>query len=467
MKYLLLTVLFHFALITSAQVSFNIDSVSIWRDANLEMDGRNRTYNEIWGFVRGDREYGVIGSRGGTYIVDITNVKNPELVKFVPGAYGDATNRDYKDFNGYLYMVCDQGPSTLQIADLHYLPDSIPLVYDSDALFTRCHNLFIDSLTAHLYACIVTVEDSGSKRLDLQIYDLSNSYIPELLLTYDDTTRDGFHDIYVRNDTAIGNNMHDGLFFYDFSDLSSPEVLKSIIDYPDKGLNHAGYASVDGKFYYFSDETKGTDLKVVDVDEYFYPEVVGVFNAGVDNSEIVAHNVLVRDSFLFVSYYHEGLQVYDISIPSEPKKIGHYQTYTNTVILNPDDPPVKDYGGFSGAWGVYPFLPSGYILVSDREKGMFILDVSKLDGIRHFELLPTGTVFPNPFLDYVDIVYPPDQIIKIEVFDVNGKIVESSTSFEEVSSITRLRFRQPLNAGMYILKVETQSGSITNKIVKE
>ena len=467
MRLIFLILFFISSLFIQAQVSFNIDSVAVWRDVYLEMNGYNNTYNEVWGFKVKGREYGVIGSRGGTYIVDITVARKPFLIKYIPGKYNDATNRDYHDYNGYLYMVCDQGPSTLQIADLHYLPDSIHIIYDSDELFQNCHNIFIDSNTAHLYACRVTPSPlDSSKFVDhLRIYDLSDSPIPELLLVYNGV--DEFHDIWVKNDTAIGNNMNSGLFFYDFTDMKNPVILNSIQNYEDKGLNHAGYCTTDGRYYYFSDETHGMDLKVVDLDNYVDPQVVALFNAGVNKSEIVAHNVLVRDSFLFISYYHEGLQVYDIRKPAKPVKIGHYETYTKMVQPDPKKPPYKDYSGYKGAWGVYPFLPSGYILVSDREKGLFILDMSDLDGSFHPDLLDQKRIYPNPAAGQVDLVYPSNQVVKIQVIDLNGKVVEKSARFENYKSFTRIYLSQSLQQGIYILKVEGLSETFTEKLMKQ
>ena len=35
-----------------------------------------------------------------------------------------------------------------------------------------------------------------------------------------------------------------------------------------------------------------------------------------------------------------------------------------------------DSKGFSGAWSVYPFFTSGTVLISDRTRGLFIVDVS-------------------------------------------------------------------------------------------
>ena len=35
--------------------------------------------------------------------------------------------------------------------------------------------------------------------------------------------------------------------------------------------------------------------------------------------------------------------------------------------------PVSDNGSFNGAWGVYPYLPSGNILISDISSGLYIV----------------------------------------------------------------------------------------------
>ncbi|MCH8807363.1 MAG: hypothetical protein IH986_14945, partial [Planctomycetes bacterium] len=42
-------------------------------------------------------------------------------------------------------------------------------------------------------------------------------------------------------------------------------------------------------------------------------------------------------------------------------------------------------GGFDGAWSVYPFFPSGTVIVSDMNRGLFILDVSATFTSLNFE----------------------------------------------------------------------------------
>ena len=63
-----------------------------------------------------------------------------------------------------------------------------------------------------------------------------------------------------------------------------------------------------------------------------------------------------------MSNYERGLTVLDITDPATPAEVGFFDTYTPS-----------NNASFNGAWGVYPFLPSGNILVSDINSGLYIL----------------------------------------------------------------------------------------------
>ena len=63
-----------------------------------------------------------------------------------------------------------------------------------------------------------------------------------------------------------------------------------------------------------------------------------------------------------MSNYQRGLTVLDISDPSAPQTIGLFDTY-----------PSGNNSTFDGAWGTYPYLPSGNILISDVNSGLYVL----------------------------------------------------------------------------------------------
>jgi hypothetical protein len=67
-----------------------------------------------------------------------------------------------------------------------------------------------------------------------------------------------------------------------------------------------------------------------------------------------------------MSNYRRGLVVLDISNPAAPA--AEEKLRFDTYIEDP-----RDTAEFNGAWGTYPYLPSGTIAVSDIEGGLFLL----------------------------------------------------------------------------------------------
>ncbi len=448
----IVAILFLFFVNTSiGQFKYKVDSVSLWHDPTIGGNNTHDIYNEVWGFTMNGHEFGVIGARAGVYIVDVTDADRPEQVAYIPGTHKNAVNRDFHDFNGYLYLVADQGPSTFQIVDISELPDSWRIVYDSDSIMRRSHNIFIDSATSHLYACNVTKRDSSF--VDLEIYDLSNPELPELVLTYQNPLW-GFHDIYVKNDTAFGNNeFAGGVNVFDFTDLSNPVIISSLETYPDQGYNHSGWVNEDFTYYFFADETSGMDIKAVDISDITDIEVVSLFNSGTQPDKSLVHNLIVKGDSLYVSYYHDGLQIFDISknVEQGPEKVAWYKTYTQ-----------PDYLGGKGAWGVYPFLPSGNILVSDREKGLFVFDIED----RFIPDLGDNdfVIYPNPVVNYFNVVVKPELGIReLNVYDLRGRLIYNTQNDESKSEF----FDVFLDAasGLYTVELVGQSENYVSKLV--
>jgi hypothetical protein len=93
-------------------------------------------------------------------------------------------------------------------------------------------------------------------------------------------------------------------------------------------------------------------------------ELLATLNSNV-NEFSIAHNLMIKDDLVYISYYQDGLQVFDISNPMNPILVAYYDTFMPT-----------NYGGYAGAWGVYAFLPSRRVLISDVQSGLFVLEMN-------------------------------------------------------------------------------------------
>lgn len=365
MKYYINIVLLLFFFL-QVNVSVNAQCVetalqSTWIDDGLNTDPANwvgNIYNDIWGITVNDREYAVMGSYEGTHFIDVTDPQNPIESQFVAAAVvaEEIVHRDFHDYAGYIYTVADEGQpnSTLQIIDITNLPYSVNVVYDSNDLFSITHNIFIDSVHARLYTC-----DGQSKILSLT--DPTN---PQLLYTFNE----GYvHDMYVRDNIGYLNMGNQGFMIVDFSADDSYTVLGTLTSYPDQGYNHSGWLSEDGKHYVLADETHGMRLKVLNVEDPTNITVVALIDDGLITPNSIAHNLIIKGDLAYVSYYYDGVQVFNIADPMNPVKVAEYDTCSET-----------NDGSYRGAWGVYPNLPSGNILVSDMQTGLYIISVNPM-----------------------------------------------------------------------------------------
>ena len=411
-----------------------------WEDSNLVGSSMyDNTYNECWGFKVNETEIAVIGSTAGTHFFDITDPQNSIEVAFVAGAYTGTgvIHRDYHDYNGYLYAVCDEGnTSTLQIIDVSDLPNSITTIYDSDSLFQKAHNIFIDTATAKLYACAVKhVNPTSYTAMD--VYSLSNPTLPNLIYTYNEVGH--VHDAYVRNDTAYLNCGNDGLRIMDFHYLDlpgsmAPIELASLIapSYPDAGYNHSGWLSDDGTIYAMQDENHGYDVKILDVSDFNNITVVSTFNSGT-NSQCMAHNGIIKGDLLYLAYYHDGLRIFDISDPYIPTQVSYYDTYAPA-----------SYSSYKGAWGVYPYLPSGNIIVSDMQTGLYVLDCSlPINSVNNIKT--SSSLTPNPTSDYFKV---KTDASKIQIYDISGRKVMDKNILLENNI-----YRDNISDGLYIYRL--------------
>jgi len=315
-------------------------------------------YNDIWGYVDGSgNEYALLGVQNGTSIVNVTNPSNPVQVTFIPGGSSSAW-RDIKTWGTYAYVVSDFTSDGLQIIDLSQLPVTATLANQITTWFSRAHNIFIDNG----YAYVIGTEGGGG----MHILDLSDPVNPTRTSYY---TGSGYiHDIFVWNDTVVAcaEDVYD---IVNVSNKNSAQLVSSSTALP--GIYaHSGWMTEDKRYFIATEEFNVRDITVWDlVDRSTWDLVVPTWELP-GNS--IIHNLFILGNYAHISYYTSGYVVLDISDPTNPQLAGQYDTY-----------PSNNGGTYNGAWGCYPYLPSGNTLIGDINTGLYVLH---FDGVVPVEL---------------------------------------------------------------------------------
>jgi choice-of-anchor B domain-containing protein len=337
-------------------------------------------YSDVWGYARDGREYALIGSRDYFHIIDVTDPSSPtEIIALNSFENSSSTWRDIKVLGDYAYCVTETNEG-LQVIDLTMLPDTAIIVFQDDTDFTRCHNIIIDdtSTPPRLYAFGAR---PGAQLNGYLTYSLADPTNPVLVATVDidnpDDPNVGYiHDGYARNDTLYANHGGSGMYVYDVADAQNPVEIGSLVGYEQSGYNHSIWPTDDGQHLVMCDETTNKGVKVISVDKSdpfgLDIQVESIFRSKLlaPDTASLAHNPYVLgDSLVVLSYYGDGIQVWDIRDANNPFRVGYYDTTPNG----------GSYGG--GIWGAYPYLPSGNILGSDISNGLFIVQLLDLNTL--------------------------------------------------------------------------------------
>jgi choice-of-anchor B domain-containing protein len=353
--------------------------------------------NDIWGHkdLNSNKEYAIIGFNNGIAVVDVSTPEAPQIVGSIPGittTWRDIKVYQYYDSNlfrwqAYAYATSEASEG-LTIIDLNNLADGVSLV-NRQTTDRTAHNIYISNVDYGLNIASSNTPPAvhilGSNNFDgsFRSYSLTD---PEILgATYSNdqasTSSDYTHDAAslmitdsrAQTDCILSNN--DGclvmldfneksLRLWDHSDINQSVEL-SDISYPNVEYTHSGWWSEDKQYVIVHDELDeqrrglNTTLNIFDISSLTSPVLAGTWTGP---TRAIDHNGFVRGNRYYMSNYERGLTILDISDPSTPSEVGFFDTY-----------PISDNTTFNGAWGVYPFLPSGIILVSDINSGLYIL----------------------------------------------------------------------------------------------
>ena len=333
--------------------------------------------NDIWGWVdtTTGNEYALVGMTDGTAFVDVTDAENPVFLGRLPTATSASSWRDIKVYQDHAYIVAEgAGAHGMQVFDLTRLRGVVaPQVFAADASyndFANAHNLAINEDTGFAYAVGTNTCNEGLHMVDIRTP--INPMFTGCHAAFD--THDAQCVSYVGPDVnyagreICASSAENVVEIVDVSNKASPLTV-SISTYPQLGFVHQAWLTEDHQFLLVGDEfDEGnfgvpTRTHVFDVSDLDAPVYVFAYEGP---TTAIDHNLYVLGNRVFEANYMSGLRVIEFGdlANQEMTEVAFFDTY-----------PQSDATQFDGAWSVYPYLPSGNVIVNDITNGLFVLTV--------------------------------------------------------------------------------------------
>jgi choice-of-anchor B domain-containing protein len=408
--------------------------------------------NDSWGWTDPEdgKEYALMGLSNGTAFIDISNPTEPVYLGKLPTHTQASIWRDVKVYNNYAFIVSEAPGHGMQIFDLTRLRNvsNAPATFTNDAHyddFGKAHNIVINPEQPYAYVVGSLTYEGGP-----HIVDISDPLNPIFAGGYSGSfythdaqvvTYNGPDPDYAGREIFLGSNA-DEVVFVDVTDKSNP-ILISDISYTNVKYTHQGWLTEDQRYFFLGDEldetllgfkTKTLIFDLEDIDnpvirqEYFGP------------TDAIDHNGYIVGNTYYLSNYRAGLRMLDISgvDDGEVNEVGFFDTY-----------PENDDSEFNGVWSNYPYFESGNIVISDIDRGFFLIRKSGTLETSDFED-QDFKIFPNPASSYVTVLNAEEDIQKIEIFNLLGQKIFSKAYQDEKQIQVNL---EAFDSGLYLLKI--------------
>lgn len=335
-------------------------------------------YNGIWGYVAPNgKEYALLGSELGVAIIDCSVPTAPVERGWFPGVNNPW--RELRTYGHYCY-VTSEGMAGFLVIDLANPDAPVSVGIVGATHFGNAHNLGVDMGTGRIY---IVGTDNG-----VAVYDAAANPANPPFVGYaaPGGTNAYFHDLTIENGYGYGAMIYTGLFRIWDVTTWPPTVLSSSLT--PSAFTHNAWPTANGAITVTTDERDGSLLRFYDTTNKLAPVPRGQMTV---DPRSVPHNSYIIGNIAHTSWYTEGYQAVDFSDPTTPVVVASYDTYPGTT------------GGYSGAWGCFPFLPSGNVFISDRSTGLYVLRPHLTDlAIAHTPLADT-TNEDGPYTVTVDL----------------------------------------------------------------
>lgn len=388
--------------------NFNMQVLGVWDspDVPVSSAGIPVRYSGCWGINVGRREIAILGASNSILFVEVTDPAKPTLL-FRASSQFITTWREFRTYRNRVYAVSDFTQEGLRIFDLSD-PSNIRETLQTTSFFLEAHSITIDTIAGRAYC-----NGTDTRNLGLIVLDLARNPDAPTLLASVNLPGGYVHDAYANDNMVFASSGFNGLYVYDFLNPSMPRVVANIST---AGYNHNAWPTTDGRYLFYSEEIPSRrPIRVVDLRRMASGDLqvvksfidISLDLASSSEQGAIPHNVVVRGDLLFCSQYEDGLLIYDIANPLDPKLVARYDTY----------PQNTKYNGYVGSWGNYPGFRSGNILTLDTQNGLFMLrQVAATTSTNAPEVTTlTAQISPNP----------ATQLLTIQLRQINQRLPDT------------------------------------------
>ena len=436
----------------------------------------NSNGSDIWGWTdpATSKEYAITTFGDKTCFIDISDPLNPLYLGLLNSNIFFTTKvwRDVKVYKNHAFIVADNvGAHGMQVFDLTRLRNvtSPPENFTQDTVLTSgigsstiasCHNIVINEGVGVAYLVGCNSANGGGPIM----VDISD---PKNPVTVGQYTESGYtHDAqavtyrgpdsrYTNKEILVTSNGSqrgtNKVVIIDVTDPTAPQKIAEIAQFNAKYI-HQGWFTSNQKYFLVNDEldeesvgnnTKTLIYDFTDLENPIYHSQFFNTTASID------HNLYVKDNLVFQANYTSGMRVLDISDIQNIHEIGYFDTY-----------PENDGVSFNGIWSVYPYFSSGKIILSDFNRGFFIVKKSETLQMENFLVKNPFTIYPNPAKN--NPILKSSQNTPIESIEIYSLLGQKIFHQKEIQQLEYLLPTESMVRGMYLVKI---NGSLTKKLI--
>lgn len=376
-----------------------------WKAADVEIEQeRHRPYVYVSGFVNYNTKIYDITNPSNPKLLYTWTIENPELHRGI----GAMDGKYFKIDGRYYYaqsLQFQQGTPDQDlgavILDVTGLPDPSKVKEVARIRYPQApggfHNTFAYKHSSGRALYFTTVNAQKALIFDLGRVVKGGDPATWIIGEVPNPTpmrqlgMNGYHDFYVGYDQATGQDKFygAGLGGYSVWDVTRPESPRQLFTITGLGLDlaHTFTPTPDGRYAVAETEYQYSPLRIWDLQDgqsgktQNIDQPIGAWTA---DWRTLSHNHEVRWPYVFVSAYEDGLQIFSMEDPKNPKTLGRF--YTCQCEHGKGFSGTQDtgwQGGHSvmqGAFGVDVRNYDGLVVISDMRTGLWTFKFDGFDG---------------------------------------------------------------------------------------